>query len=164
MHGLIFETSICYWQDQPDICGRSIGKRREAGLQSSSVPTPFSNTLALFQQQTFQKTQSLVRAVATAVNRPTYAQIFGHNFTVLSTRRLDSEANNTPNVRDTGPRHTFPPWQEPPRALLSHLEPTCFGPPTFILNEGTSPIGEKYAERTGHGLHWNSQLQAHHLK
>ena len=38
MHGLIFETSICYWQDQPDIF--PFTKRREAGLSRHILP-PF---------------------------------------------------------------------------------------------------------------------------
>ena len=38
MHGLIFETSICYWQDKPDIF--PFMKRREAGLSRHILP-PF---------------------------------------------------------------------------------------------------------------------------
>ena len=38
MHGLIFETSICYWQDQADIF--PFTKRREAGLSRHILP-PF---------------------------------------------------------------------------------------------------------------------------
>ena len=43
MHGLIFETSICYWQDQP---GRSAGEpetaraRARARLPARPNPTP----------------------------------------------------------------------------------------------------------------------------
>lgn len=34
LHGLIFETSICYWQDQPgsDACVCGVGERRKGGL------------------------------------------------------------------------------------------------------------------------------------
>jgi hypothetical protein len=38
MHGLIFETSICYWQDQPDIF--PFTKQREAGFSRHHLP-PF---------------------------------------------------------------------------------------------------------------------------
>jgi hypothetical protein len=47
MHGLIFETSICYWQDQPDIF--PFTKRREAGLSRHKPPTlPNSTSSRVF--------------------------------------------------------------------------------------------------------------------
>lgn len=37
MHGLIFETSICYWQDQP---GRSAGEPETARARARAPPRP----------------------------------------------------------------------------------------------------------------------------
>ena len=43
MHGLIFETSVCYWQNQPGCYLESLDTGCEAGIEKRRLVTPLGH-------------------------------------------------------------------------------------------------------------------------
>ena len=149
MHGLIFETSVCYWQDQPDFCSWGFARARALGparaRTKSTLGRPGYGRVAFLSLCNLPGTQTARLGLVVRVTPPAAPQASTQNGVATRVSRHAQPLPASPRGANGGPVSSGPLWSFPQAAqrYKGGADQVCRPSPE-------PPSGRKVARTHGH--------------